>query len=102
MLLGDLYQVVELKKRFKRYPIELWKELVQTCTVICMSYPALSLKYLYDVDVIQPMDDRFIEKWFPEWTWASYKNASSLYMKPLEMLPTWNGADALWTGNIKR
>lgn len=92
------YEIVELDKKFKRYPIELFRELVTNCKVICMSYPVLSLKYLYDVDVIQPMDSAFIEKWFPRWTWASYKNSLSLYMKPLNNLSKWNGEDILWSG----
>jgi hypothetical protein len=97
--MGADYTVVELDKRFKRYPIELWKELVQQTTVICLSYPVLSLKYLYDIDVVQPMDHAFIEQWFPEWTWRSYKNSLTLYMAPLKNLATWDGKSVLWSGN---
>jgi hypothetical protein len=99
--LGTLHTVVELDQKFKRYPIELWKELIFNCTVICMSYPVLSLKYLYDINVIQPMDDNFVEQWFPEWTWASYKNAITLYMEPLKNLASWDGSGVLWAGNIQ-
>ena len=53
--------------------------LVRACTPICMSYPTLSIKYLFDVDVIQPTDEAFIEKWYPERFWRSYKNGLSLY-----------------------
>jgi hypothetical protein len=98
--LGSAYEIVELEKRFKRYPIELWKELVRRSSVISMSYPVLSLKYLYDIDVIQPMDHAFIERWFPKWTWRSYKNSLSLYMEPLKKLPAWDGQSVLWAGNV--
>jgi hypothetical protein len=94
--LGTKFEVVELDRRFRRYPIEIWRELVLASTVVCMSYPVLSLKYLYDVDVIQPMDDAFVERWYPEWTWASYKNAVSLYMLPLRALTSWSGKGVLW------
>ena len=99
-ILADDFEVVTLDPKFKRYPIELWRDLVSSSTVMCMSYPVLSLKYLYDIDVIQPMDDAFIERWYPEWTWASYKNAIRLYMEPLKRLPEWDGGSILW--NPKR
>jgi hypothetical protein len=98
--IGTQYEIVELDKRFKRYPIEIWRDLVLNCRIICMSYAVLSLKYLYDIDVIQPMDKSFIEKWFPEWTWVSYKNSLSLYMEPLKRLPSWDGSSVLWAGKI--
>jgi len=98
--IGDDYEIVELDKTYKRYPIEIWSDLVLNCRIICMSYPVLSLKYLYNIDVIQPMDDAFIERWFPEWTWASYKNSISLYMEPLIQLTDWDGKSVLYSGNI--
>jgi hypothetical protein len=100
--LSGLFQIEELDKRFKRYPIEMWKPLVINSKVICLSYPVLSLKYLHQVDVIQPMDDAFIEKWFPEWTWASYKNSRSLYMEPLKRLAAWDGRSVLWSGSVAK
>ncbi len=100
--LSDDFVVEELDREFKRYPIEMWKPLITQSTVICLSYPVLSLKYLYGVDVIQPMDDAFIEKWFPEWTWASYKNAVTLYMEPLKRLAQWDGQGVLWAGSIAK
>ncbi len=96
--LGQDYTLVAFDPRFKRYPIELAPRLVGACTPICMSYPALSLKYLYDVDVIQPMDDAFIERWYPERVWDSYKNAITLYERPLARLPGWDGRSLLWSG----
>lgn len=97
--LSEAFDVEELDPRFKRYPIELWRQLITESKVICMSYPVLSLKYLYGMDVIQPMDDAFIEKWFPRWTWAAYKNAATLYMEPLKKLDGWDGKGVLWAGN---
>lgn len=95
MLDGE-FEVIALDSRYKRYPIELWQELILESTVICMSYPVLSLKYLYDINAIQPMDNTFVERWFPEWAWASYKNAFALYMEPIKNLPGWDGKTILW------
>lgn len=98
-LLAGKHDVVELQKKFRRYPVELWKGLILESITISMSYPVLSLKYLYDDDVIQPMSLEFIEHWFPQWTWASYKNALSLYMEPLDRLSRWDGKSVLWSGH---
>lgn len=98
--LGNSYEIVPLDSRFRRYPIELWKEMLFECKIICMSSPILTLKYLYDIDVIQPMNDVFIERWFHRWTWASYKNARTLYMEPLQRLDTWDGKSVLWSGRM--
>jgi len=100
--LSGTFRVEELERRFKRYPIEMWKPLVINSKVICLSYPVLSLKYLYGVDAIQPMDEAFIEKWFPEWTWASFKNSATLYMEPLKRLGGWDGRSVLWSGSVAK
>jgi hypothetical protein len=98
--IGGAFEIVALDAKYKRYPIELWEKLITSCRIACMSYPVLSLKYLYGIDVIQPMNDEFIEQWFPKWTWASYKNALSLYMEPLKRLKDWDGKGVLWSENI--
>jgi hypothetical protein len=100
--IGHKYELVEFDRRFKRYPIEFAARLVNECVPICMSYPVLSLKYLFDRDVIQPTDDAFIEQWYPEKYWASYKNALSLYMEPLMSLSSWDGTGLLWSGSHDR
>jgi hypothetical protein len=44
------------------------------------------------------MNDVFIEKWFPEYMWNSYKNAMKIYMEPLKRLEFWNGKEILYSG----
>jgi hypothetical protein len=96
------YEIFGLDKRFQRYPIELWPALITTCRVISTMYPCLSLKFIYDIDVLQVMDDAFIEQWFPPWTWASYKNSLELNMQPLRRLSSWDGRSVLWRGDWDR
>lgn len=99
---GNEFEIVELDKKYKRCPIEIWKNLILKCHhIVCMSYPTLSLKYIYNIDVIQPMNETFIEQWFPKWTWNSYKNSMSLYKEPLKKLKEWDGKSILWSGNIR-
>jgi hypothetical protein len=92
-------EVVELDKRFKRYPVELFGDFLDGCKVICMSYPTLSLKYLYNIDVVNPADESFIKKWFNDWAWDSYINGIDLYKKPCKALASWNTTSALWSGD---
>lgn len=99
--LKEEFEIVILEKKFKRYPIEIWKKLINECEVISISYPILSLKYLYNVNVINPVNNQFIEKWFPEWTWKSFRNSNSLYMEPLKRLKNWDGQSILWSGKNK-
>jgi hypothetical protein len=97
--LSSTYEVIEFSAALKRYPIELAGDLVRRCGLICMSYPTLSLKYLFGLDVIQPTDDSFIEQWYPEQYWVSYKNSLALYSHPLQQLGAWDGRSLLWRGH---
>jgi hypothetical protein len=100
--LAGKYEVVVMEKKFRRYPIELWKGLVLESTTISMGYPVLSLKYLYGVDVIQPLNNEFIEHWFSPWSWRLFKkNSLSVYMESLERLPGWDGKSVLWAGHTQ-
>lgn len=63
-----------------------------------MFYPVLSLKYLYDMSVIQPMTNLVIEKYFASSLWDSYKNAIELNMAPLGRLENWDGKSLLYEG----
>lgn len=90
-------EVVVLNGQMMRYPIEIWDRLVRECRVICMAYPVLSLKYIYGVDVIQPMDDSFIEQWFEPRQWSWTKDSLALYTEPARRLATWDGRSVLWS-----
>jgi Alpha-2,8-polysialyltransferase (POLYST) len=96
--LGAGYDVIAVDARFDRYPIEIWQELVRACTVICTSYSVLSLKYSQDIDVVQPMNDAFIDKWIEpahrKWT----RDGLRLFMEPLARLGGWDGRSVLWSG----
>jgi len=96
--LGAGYEVIAVDRRFARYPVEIWLELVRACKVMSMAYPVLSLKYAHGIDVVQPMDDAFIERWIEpahrKWT----RDSLQLYMEPLARLPHWDGRSVLWSG----
>ncbi len=96
--LGNRYVIKKFNAEYKRYPIELFRPILEKCLVISMFYPALSLKYLYNIDVIQPMDDALIDRYFDKPFRKSYKNAIGLNMVPLGRLQGWNGKDLLYNG----
>jgi hypothetical protein len=100
--LAGEFTVVELAARFRCFPIEIWPRLVRAVTVISGSNPLLSLKYLYDVDSIQPFDSSVIERWFPPEMWIFFNNAISLFSEPLARYPEWDGRSVLWTGSLSR
>lgn len=96
--LGPSYAVESVDPRFARYPIEIWLELLQACTVVCMAYPMLSLKYAHDIDVVNPLDDEFVERWMEPAYRQWMRDSLRLYREPLARLSTWSGDGLLWTG----
>lgn len=95
---GDEYEVIGAPNSLKRIPIELWPSLLTDTRIICMSYPTLSLQYLYGKSVVNPVNDQFLETWFEPKLWSSYKNAHHLYEVPRKKLATWNGRGLLAKG----
>ena len=98
--LGDAYEVIEIDRTYARHPFEIWLELARACTVICTAYPVLSLKYAHDIDVVQPMDDAFVERWIEPMHRRWLHDGLRLYMGPLARLPTWDGRSVLWPAKL--
>jgi len=92
------YRIATLPRELRRYPVELMSALVQRATCICMSYPAVSLKYLYGTEVLQPMTKAVIRKWFPQRVWDSYADALRIYDKQIAALDRWDGKSLLYRG----
>ncbi len=96
--LGGDYDVVTIDPRFSRYPIELWDKLLRDSTVVCAAYPMLSLKYVYGIDVVQPMDEEMVERWVEPERRKWMRDSLRLYTQPLARLPGWDGRSVLWSG----
>jgi len=96
--LGDRYELIEFDPRFRRYPIEFAARLARECTPISMSYPSVSLLYLYGVNVIQPMSKAFIEKWYAPKYWEFLRRSRAMMDEPRKRLATWDGRSLLWSG----
>jgi hypothetical protein len=99
-LLAPDYLVVELDRRFRRYPIEIWTEAVQQCGIVCITSPAVTLAYFYGKKVFQPLDEAFINRW-----WAPekrpFRKLGLLWIRcPLENLPGWDEQSPLYSACI--
>lgn len=99
-ILGDRFDVVAVPPEFKRIPVELWTEIVDRVEFISLSYPSLSLHYLFGKKVINPANDEFFKRWIDPKFWESYKDGLKLYQEPLRKIPTWNRNSLLVKGPI--
>jgi len=75
--LASDYVVRRVSDRFRRYPMELWRDLIRACEVMTMSYCSISLTFLYGKSVIYPMIPSLIEKYFPRQFWIRTKTPTA-------------------------
>jgi hypothetical protein len=97
-LLGDHCQLSSVPCSLKRIPFELWTKLITRSTIISLSYPSLSIEYLFGKRVVNPASDSFIEKWWVPHFWETYKDSLKLYKAPLANLSGWNRRGLLAKG----
>jgi hypothetical protein len=98
-LCGDFNTQI-ISRELSRYPMELWSDLIRACQVISMSYCIISLAFLYDKQVIYPLDSALIESFVPQRFWDLFKNADSMYRNQLTSLANWDGHSVLWKGAL--
>ncbi|EFL50832.1 hypothetical protein DesfrDRAFT_2408 [Solidesulfovibrio fructosivorans JJ]] len=93
--------IVTISPHFRSIPVELMFELILNCELcISMSNPRLSLKFLYNKDVLNPAEPQFVERWFDPASWRLYNDSYLLYENPREALRTWDGQGVLWSGDL--
>lgn len=101
---GHEYHFYSLPDTLARLPIELFPQLVKFCnTLICLTYPQVTLTFLFDREVYNPCRDNknFFSKYAFEYAWDSYKNGNELYVECVEALPHWDQNSVLFSGNIR-
>lgn len=94
--LGDDYRVEVLDKDLQDYPIEVWTRLIRRCRVISLTCPTLTLAYLFDTPVINPMSPEFIRRWWAPEKWAFRLDARTWNAFPLHNLRYWDGRGPLY------
>ena len=98
--LSPHYATQVVSRDFRRYPVELWSDLVATCQVISMGYPGISLAFLYDKPVIYPFSPSLVETYFHQRVWNYYKYLDLVTREKLANLATWDGQSILWKGSM--
>ncbi|SLM30971.1 hypothetical protein MTBBW1_2560012 [Desulfamplus magnetovallimortis] len=97
--LSSKYNVIKISSKFTRYPVELFKPLIDKCEVISWSYATLSLMYLYGKKVLHGASDSFFEKYLFHDRVTCFKNGNILITAPLKNLSTWNENGPLYLGS---
>lgn len=98
--LEDEYQIIVIDHaELLRYPIELWVALLQNCTIIpIFSTSAVNLKYIYDKEVILPLDDYKIATYFYQNQISYVSKLHSMVSQSISRLESWDGRSTLWNG----
>jgi hypothetical protein len=97
---ADYCVVVVDDRRFSRTPIELWVDLIRHCTVVAMfSTSAVNLKYLFDKQVIMPLDEDRIARFIAPTAFDHMSSASRMMREALAKLEVWDGRTPLWSGS---
>lgn len=83
--------------RFSRFPIELWKLMIEKCQIVAVySTCCVNLSYLYGKEVILPLSESNIRQYvYPEWI-ASVIKGNTLNLESLNRLKEWDGQSPLW------
>ena len=85
--------------RFSRLPVELWTDLIRHCEVVAMfSTSAINLKYLFDKQVVMPLDEARIARFIAPTGREHMATASRMMREALANLESWDGRTALWSG----
>ena len=95
------YNVHIVPQEFKRYPLELMEILIEQCQVISFSTVILSIRYLFEKEVINPINEGLMKKFFPERTWYIIEDTRQWFSGAIHNLATWDGKSILWSGTHK-
>mgnify|MGYP007068373973 CR=1 FL=1 len=92
------YCVNILPVELRKYPFELMYDLFKYCQIIAFSTTILSLTYLYDKQVINPMNEKIMKEFFPTQSWDLIIDSQNLYKNALDNIPGWDRKGMLWCG----
>jgi hypothetical protein len=93
------YNVRVIRGEVENYPIELWPVDFSKIDLISMSTPALSFKYLFKKEVIQPLTMDKVVKYFEPEHYQALRMQIELTDKPIENLRNWDMKSFLHVSN---
>jgi hypothetical protein len=96
--LQSSYKIVAIDDgELSRIPIELWVRLIKGCEIIPMfSTSAINLRYIYDITVRLPLNERLVRKYFYKSKVAYMLEGNHLISKSIENLDHWDGKSLLF------
>ena len=77
-------------------PLELWPFSEFKGRLVSVGAAALSIRFLYGIEVENPLNVQMIEKYFEPELWHLIKNDQDLMNKPVFALASWNGKSVLY------
>jgi hypothetical protein len=95
------YNVYIVPTEFKRNPLELMQPLFEKCQIISFSTVILSLRYLFEIEVINPVNEGLMKKFFTANTWYAIEDTQQWLTGSIDNLATWDGKSILWSGSQK-
>jgi hypothetical protein len=87
--------------QFKSIPIELWTPLIARCPIVAFSSSSLSLRYLYDKDVIVGLSEDLVDKYFYKEITGDIRDMLCFEREALLALKTWDGQSILWKPKLE-
>lgn len=90
------YKISLFESKFMSIPIELAPELIRQCTTLSMSYPSISLPYLYRAEATHVLDDALLRKYiFPAYL-NMVREGNDLYIDMIKNMKSWDYRSVLY------
>lgn len=88
--LQEEYDIHVIKSDFYNLPIELAISLIESCTILSISYSSISIPYLYGKNVQHVLSNQMIKKYFIEEKMDWFIESNNLFLNIIAKLPNWN------------
>ena len=100
-ILADLrneYNIIVINQgKFKSIPIEFWGPLIARCKIISFSSSSLSLRYIYNKEVITGLSVDKVRKFYFKKMQSVFEDDYHLWNEAAEALNSWDGKSILWS-----
>ena len=100
-ILADLrneYNIIVINQgKFKSIPIEFWVPLIARCKIISFSSSSLSLRYIYNKEVITGLSVDKVRKFYFKKMQSVFEDDYHLWNEAAEALNSWDGKSILWS-----
>lgn len=82
-----------------KIPVELWAPLISSCRIVPIySTSAINISYIYNKEVILPLNDVIIKKYFLYDQIPSVSKGHKAIFESVNNLKKWDGNSVLWKG----